>query len=276
MQTLGYEPKDKKNSMRNSLLVVCIFFCLKTFGQIDVKQIDRSMAKISGSLYASKFEVSNNNYREFLTALIKENRMSELSIAQIDTLKWNDNISTYSNNPYVDYYHKHPAYNDYPVVNVSYEAAQMYCEWLTLTYNSSPNRKFNKVKFRLPSESEWEIAAKGGDSLAKYPWKGEFLKSKKGHYLCNFAREAKDSMGIANKLNDSADITAPVNSYYPNHFGLFNLSGNIAEMISDKQFVKGGSWQSTPENLTITSKQSNDGNSKPTVGFRIFMDVIGK
>ena len=260
--------------MRNRLLVTILFISHITFGQIDVKQIDRSLAKINDRLYASKFEVSNKNYREFLTALIKENRMSELSIARIDTLKWNDNISSYSNNPYVDYYHKHPAYKNYPVVNVSYEAAQLYCEWFTLIYNSSPKRKFNKVKFRLPSEKEWEMAARGGDSLAKYPWKGEFLKNPKGLYLCNFARDANDTMGTTNKLNDSADITALVNAYYPNHFGLFNLSGNIAEMISDKQIIKGGSWQSTPEYLTITSKQSNDGNPKPTVGFRYFVDLI--
>lgn len=260
--------------MRNSLLVICIFFCLKTFGQIDIKQVDHSLAKINDRLYASKFEVSNKNYRDFLQVLIKENRNAELAIAQIDTLKWNENNSSYSNNPYVDYYHKHPAYKNYPVVNVSYEAAQLYCVWLTLTYNSSHNRKFNKVKFRLPSENEWETAARGGDSLAKYPWKGDFLKNKKGLYLCNFAREVNDTIGTTNKLNNSADITAQVSSYYPNQFGMFNLSGNVAEMISDKQFVKGGSWQSTPEFLTITSKQSNDGNPKPTVGFRFFVDLI--
>jgi formylglycine-generating enzyme required for sulfatase activity len=260
--------------MRNSLLVTILFISHITFGQIDVKQIDRSLAKINNQLYASKFEVSNKNYREFLQALIKQGRMTELSIARIDTLKWNDNISSYSNNPYVDYYHKHPAYNDYPVVNVSYEAAQIYCEWLTLTYNSSPNRKFNKVKFRLPSENEWEMAARGGDSLAKYPWKGEFLRTKKGLYLCNFARYKNDSSSMERKSNNSEDITAPVNAYYPNGFGLFNVSGNVAEMISDKQIIKGGSWQSIPEFLTITSKQSNDGNPKPTVGFRYFVDVV--
>ena len=75
-------------------------------------------------------------------------------------------------------------------------------------------------------------------------------------------------------MNDSADITAQVNAYYPNQFGMFNLSGNVAEMISDIQLVKGGSWQSTSEYLTISSKQSNDGNSKQSVGFRFFVDVI--
>ena len=262
--------------MKNSLFVTILFISHNIFGQIDVKQIDRSLAKINDRLYASKFEVSNKNYREFLTALIKENRIAELSIARIDTLKWNENNSFSSNNPYIEYYHKHPAYNDYPVVNVSYEAAQLYCDWLTITYNSTPKRKFNKVKFRLPSEKEWEMAARGGDSLAKYPWKGEFLRNKEGLYLCNFARETNDTIGIAGKLNDSADITAQVNAYYSNGFGLFNVSGNVAEMISEKQFVKGGSWQSTPEYLTITSKQSNDGNSKQSVGFRVFMEVVEK
>jgi formylglycine-generating enzyme required for sulfatase activity len=262
--------------MKNILLVIFFFFFLETFGQIDVKQIDRSLAKINNLLYASKFEVSNKNYREFLQALIKQNRMAELSISRIDTLKWNDNISSYSNNPYVDYYHKHPAYNDYPVVNVSYEAAQLYCEWLTKMYNTSPKRKFKKVLFRLPSENEWETAARGGDSLSKYPWKGEFLRTKKGLYFCNFARYKNESSSMERKSNNSEDITAPVNAYYPNNFGLFNVSGNVAEMLSDKQIVKGGSWQSFSEYLTIKSKQSNDGNPKPTVGFRIFVDIVEK
>jgi sulfatase modifying factor 1 len=260
--------------MKNSLFVTILFISYIAFGQIDVKEIDRSLAKINEHLYASKFEVSNKNYRVFLQALIKKNQIADLTIAQIDTLKWNDNISTYSNNPYVNYYHKHPAYNDYPVVNVSYEAAQLYCEWITKTYNSAPKRKFKKVLFRLPTENEWETAARGGDSLAKYPWKGEFLRTKKGLYLCNFMRYKNDSSSIERKSNDSEDITAPVNAYYPNGFGMFNLSGNVAEMISDKQIIKGGSWQSTSEYLTITSKQSNDGISKQSVGFRFFVDVI--
>jgi sulfatase modifying factor 1 len=150
----------------------------------------------------------------------------------------------------------------------------MYCEWLTKTYNSTPKRKFKKVHFRLPNENEWELAARGGDSLAKYPWKGEFLRTKKGLYLCNFARYKNDSSRIERKSNNSEDITATVNAYYPNGFGLYNASGNVAEMISDKQVVKGGSWQSTQEYLTIKSKQSNDGNPKPTVGFRYFVDVV--
>ena len=260
--------------MRKALLIIFYFCIFKSFGQIEIKQIDRSLARISNNFYVSKFEVSNKNYREYLNALIKENQIEELIIAQIDTLKWNDKISFSSNNPYVNYYHKHPAYNDYPVVNLSYEAAQLYCAWLTKTYNSNPKRKFNKVRFRLPNEQEWETAARGGDSLSIYPWKGDFLRNKKGLYRCNFAREANEQIEIEKKINVSSDITAQVNAYYPNHFGLFNLSGNVAEMISDKQFVKGGSWQSTPEYLKINSKQSNDGNPKPTVGFRVFMDVI--
>jgi sulfatase modifying factor 1 len=255
--------------MRYILTAVLIQFCLTAFGQLDIKEVEKTVVKINDSLYASKFEVSNSQYISFINALKKANQKEKLEIAQIDTSLWNMK-------PYAKYYHTHPAYKDYPVVNISYDGAIMFCDYLTNEYNSSPARKYKKVKFRLPTEQEWILAAKGGGNSAIYPWQGSDLKDKKGRQMCNFVRPINDSMTIAGTLTDDPDITAPVKSYSPNKFGLYNMSGNVAEMIAEKSSVKGGSWFDKSEFMTIISKQEYDGNAKITVGFRYFLDIIEK
>jgi formylglycine-generating enzyme required for sulfatase activity len=154
----------------------------------------------------------------------------------------------------------------------------LYCDWLTEQYNTNPRRKFHKVLFRLPTAQEWKQAAQGGNDSAIYPWKGDQLKNKKGMYHCNFIRVPTDSMGVAGYIHDNADITAPVKSYEPNAFGLYNMSGNVAEMLSEKGKTRGGSWQDVAEAMKIDSqgRYAEYSTPCPAVGFRFFMEVIEK
>jgi formylglycine-generating enzyme required for sulfatase activity len=239
-----------------------------------MKEINASLAKINDQLYASKYEVSNKLYRAFLSSEKQSNNTGSLAIAQIDTLKWRDKLSY--NEPYVHYYHAHPAYDNYPVVNISHEGALLFCAWLTDQYNSDPKRKFKKVLFRLPTEQEWITAARAGDSFAIYPWQGKELIDKSGRVRCNYKRESTDSSGIAGKQYDYADITAPVNSYWKNNYGLHNMSGNVAEMINEKGIAKGGSWNDDKEYMKIESQYRYDGNALPSIGFRYFVEVLDK
>jgi formylglycine-generating enzyme required for sulfatase activity len=260
-----------KKLLSISLLVL---LASATFGQVDIKEINGSLAKINNKLYASKYEVSNKLYMAFLKSLKLSGKTDLLSVAQIDTLKWTDKL-TY-NEPYVHYYHSHPAYHNYPVVNISYEGAKLFCEWLTEQYNSNPKRKFKKILFRLPSEEEWMIAAQAGNSNAIYPWEGKELRNKKGQVMYNYKREVKDTLWVDGKYIENADVTAPVKSYWQNNFGLYNMSGNVAEMINKKGIAKGGSWRDDSEYLKIASKYEYDGKAQTYMGFRYFAEILEK
>lgn len=244
---------------------------IEPFSKEQIKEIDKTFTRINEHLYASKFEVTNQLYRMFLNSLRKSGDTRILSIAQIDSLKWLDKY-TY-NAPYVDYYHTHSAYDNYPVVNISYEGAVYFCEWLTEQYNTSQKRKFKKVVFRLPSESEWIFAARAGNNSAVYPWEGDNLDINK-KIAANFKRTNEDLMNTKSKYQ--GDITTAVDAYWKNGFGIYNMSGNVAEMISDKGISKGGSWKDDAEALKISSRNKYDGKPQPYIGFRYFVEVIEK
>ncbi len=101
--------------------------------------------------------------------------------------------------------------------------------------------------FRLPTEAEWEFAAYAVKATEEdrglvienqvFPWEGTQMRNKdkkhRGMMMANFVRGRGDMMGTSGALNDKATMTAPVNWYYPNNFGLYNMAGNVNEWVLD-------------------------------------------
>lgn len=265
------------------------------FEQLEKKWESETKSKTVSTkhFYCSQTEVSNLQYREFLESLKSQGRSEDFQVAQIDSLMWQEKLQY--NEPYVEYYHNHPAYNDYPVVNISHEGAKLYCNWLEGVLNASSEDGL-EYKVTLPTRNQWIAAAKGGYELSPYPWGGPFVRNVSGKLLANFmyvgaenVRKNKESgelevctnngivsfMGVAGQLNDNPDITAPVTSYNPNNFGLYNMSGNVAEMVQEEGIACGGGWRSPGADIRCVSTMEYDG-PQTDIGFRPIIEILVK
>ena len=152
-----------------------------------------------------------------------------------DETAWVNDFNNAYNEPYVRLYFNHPGYDDYPVVGVSWEQANAFCAWRTeFLRKSLPNANKNTIEpYRLPTEAEFEYAARSGNSENVYPWSQPGVLGDKDCFLGNF------KPGDGNYTEDGHLITARVGSYSPNEFGLYDMAGNVAEWTSTS-FLESG------------------------------------
>ncbi|MDP5012002.1 MAG: SUMF1/EgtB/PvdO family nonheme iron enzyme [Crocinitomicaceae bacterium] len=257
------------------------------------------------SFYMDQTEVTNFHWLEYLYWISRayETYPMVYKNALPDTLCWRTPLAFMEK--YVDYYLRHPAYRDYPVVGVSWLQANDFCKWRTdrvneyilvregvlawnvdqrddNTFNTEayyagqyeeavarnvqnldPSKMDGKKlgtrivkmedgillpRYRLPTEAEWEFAATGlignlqpgTENVSDrkiYPWNGHWVRNDdeqfQGSIRANFVRGRGDYMGVAGNLNDGADVTAPVDSYWPNDYGLYHMAGNVSEWVLD-------------------------------------------
>jgi len=217
-----------------------------------------------------------------------------------DTLVWMRDFSYSYNEPMTKRYFSHPSFGNYPVVGVSWKQATAFCRWRTHYMNSYLERKKKAVEsdFRLPTEAEWEYAARGGRSQSMYPWGNYYLRNKKGCLLANF------KPGRGNYPEDGGFYTVRADAYWPNDFGLYNMSGNVAEWTSSlyyeggynfqhdmnpdirwdakdsdpprmkRKVVRGGSWKDVGYFLqTGTRSYEYQDTTKSYLGFRCVIDL---
>lgn len=229
-----------KTKIAFALLLVISF----SFTKIKKKdKIPPGTKQITETFFADETEVSNFSWQEYeFWTKTKYGANSKEHLAVLpDTLVWRDSLSY--NEPYVVYYYRHPAYKDYPVVGISHEQALAFCKWRTervKEYYAICYKKDWNIEYRLPTKEEWEFISNNGNNI-----NFTTFKNNKGQLLLNCI--LPDSAYTHLNVAQTTDVTAPVFSYYPNHFKIYNMFGNVAEMISEKGICKGGSWRHRPE-----------------------------
>ena len=246
------------------------------------------------------------NYRwgDMNTALAENERgvnflRSESIAIYPDTTVWVKDFHFAYNEPLFEQYFWHKAYKDCPVVGVTWDQARAYCNFrskLKTDYNESlKRRKQRPIEFRLPTEMEWEYAARGGKQNATYPWGGPYLMDDRGCYLANFKPKRGDYMEDA-KLGTYMYV-APVRKFKKNGFGLFDMAGNVSEWTESaynnssygfsstlnpstkdkedsKRSVRGGSWKDVGYMLMTGARdfESKD-SARSYIGFRTVQDI---
>lgn len=240
------------------------------------------------SFWMRNTEITVLEYRTFLFDLLIQDRKNEFLKAKPDQQLWNK-IPGYENATapqMVENYFSHPAYDDYPVNNISREGAELFCKWLTLELDKvfGGKNQTQTPDVRIPTEYEWMYAAYGGHREQNlYPWNTNSLLKDEKCYLANFKPMVPDSTGkmVNSFFIDGGFYTVKADSYEPNDFGLYNMSGNVAEMVVlDKDLktpaVKGGSWLDNADQLAIRAKAQNIGQTEGAVniGFRTVISYL--
>lgn len=234
------------------------------------------------SFYMLNHEVTNAEYQKFLKWIDVNGTDEEKSLTAIRSDNW---VTEFNNGglQYSKHYHSHEAYAEYPVVNVTHEAANLYCKWLEKEINDQV--KNGSVKVRLPSHAEFIRAGAGDDLNANYSWKDNHMRQPNGEFRANFlfvpqSKITKDTEGNLivkpidyGSLSNSVDLTAPSKSYWKFSYGFYNLNGNVAEMIDESGVAVGGSCFNYGYDLRLKSRRQFD-EASSTVGFRPVFTVV--
>ena len=251
------------------------------FPEWNIRKFEKQFSEVDGSIWAGQTEVTNKAYQEFLLNLLRNRASDLLEQCKLFPTNWRSLLppSVQGITDDILFENGHPEDPEMPIQNISFDNALEYCMWLTARYNhpSNDKRTYKKVVFRLPGHEEWERAARSGRSKAPYPWGGYYARNAQGCYLLN-CDPSQDSLSCLNCPGgeigkDGGYFPLKADQYFPNGIGLYNTSGNVAEMVNEPGLARGGSWMDAPENCKINSVKRYEGRS-PAVGFRLFMEVL--
>lgn len=220
-----------------------------------------------------------------------------------DTLCWVRDFTYSFHDPMTNMYFWHPAYDNYPVVGITWVQAKAFSVWRTQLLNSWLQAMGDLFvnDFRLPTEAEWERAARGDLNNSPYPWGGPYIRNETGCFLGNF----KPMRG--RYFEDGGFHTVKAYSYNPNGWGLYCMAGNVAEWCETaydesmyefshdlnteyrydaldwdppsmkRKIIRGGSWKDIGYYLmTSTRSYEYQDTAKSYVGFRNVATHLGR
>ena len=216
-----------------------------------------------------------------------------------DTMCWMTEFTYSYNEPAMLNYFSHPSYGYFPVVGVTWEQAQAFCHWRNAQYQGV-SKMPRAQEYRLPTEAEWEYAARGGKLNSAYPWGGPYIRDAKGCFMANF----KPLRG--NYTEDGYFLPSSVGTYDPNDYGLYDMAGNVSEWTDDtydettssfaldmnpsykyearegdlkimrRKVLKGGSWKDVGAYLQCGMRDFEYQDvCRPSIGFRCVRTHIG-
>ena len=234
--------------------------------------------------------------------------VSQTEAVYPDSLVWMRDFSYSYNEPFTRLYFSHPSYNQYPVVGITWKQAVAFCHWRTNNSNfylDKGNKRDERIDgiYRLPTEAEWEYAARGNSKTNNmYPWGSPYTRTKEGRLLANFKPGRGDYFGSDAK-NDNI-YTSKVQSYPENAYKLFDMAGNVAEWTSSvyyeggynfmgdfspdlqynakeedpismkRKVVRGGSWKDIAYNIQVSTRNYEyQDTAKSYIGFRCVLSM---
>jgi len=283
---------------------------------IQLDQSNRNRQVTISSFYMDDTEITNNEYRQFIR-YIEDNLMGEglaeseegeggpvyqipdgysLQDLKPDSTVWTSDFTHHYGDPLLAYYWGHPAFDDYPVVGVSWKSAREFARWRSNFLNDYRAQKELQPfpNFRLPTEAEWEYASRGGRDNVKYPWGNPYVRNSRGCVLANF------KPGRGNYVDDGYAYTSPVGVFFPNDFGLYDMSGNVAEWCEDayideytpitwdlnpiyrddnidKKVIRGGSWKDIAFFIEVATRTfEHQDSTRAFIGFRTALPHLGR
>ena len=213
-----------------------------------------------------------------------------------DTTVWIRDFEYSYNEPMHNDYFWHDAYSDYPVVGVNWKQAKAFCHWRTKFKNDDQKSRGKQFvnQFRLPTEAEWEYAARGGIEGGTYPWGGPYVISDTGCFMANFKPQRGDYAA------DAALYTVEAKSFEPNDYNLYNMAGNVSvwtnssydpgayQFVStmnpnagsgqnERKVIRGGSWKDVAYFLQVSTRDYEyQDSARSYIGFRTVQDYMGE
>ena len=230
------------------LLAVSLFSFITTKKNIIASKVTvpPGTVMLREGLYIDKFEISNAMWREFTHGWllgVEDDTASFNKMAPDSTVWYSLKIDR---DRFIYNYHVASQFGNFPAVGISYEQAVAFCEWRTDRVNemidkNPGNFSFRKVTYRLPTEGEWELAAAGKLDTARYPYgsmETKILTKEDSLKMFNCVYADLDSIH-----NTIQPLPVSIDYGKANGYGIYNIIGNVAEMVSEKGLAKGGFYE---------------------------------